>query len=112
MTKEMLQIKFTLETDIVSTFKARCAEEGVSMTSEIRRFMKDCRPTRYRTLKILTRPQRKKAVLEIIVLLKNIMALEVDYRDAIPEQFAQRYETADQTCERLVEAISSLEEAF
>lgn len=63
-------------------------------------------------MKTETRPLRKKAVLEIMSLLEDIRQKEEDYRDAIPEQFATRYETSDQTCEQLSQAISCLEEAY
>jgi hypothetical protein len=38
------QVKFTIDSDIVSGFKSRCAAEGVSMASEIRCFMMACQP--------------------------------------------------------------------
>jgi len=110
MPKTVAQIKFTIETDIVSSFRARCADEGVSMTSVIRDFMKTCRPVR--GAKMHTRPLRKKAVLEAIGLLNHILELESEYRDHIPEQFAQRIDAADYSCEQLSEAIACLEEAF
>ena len=61
---------------------------------------------------MLTRPQRRKAVLDIIVLLNSIMESEVDYCDSIPEQFTQRREAADHVCAQLQEAISCLEDVF
>jgi len=63
-------------------------------------------------MKTYTRPDRRKAVKEIIGLLNNIMESESDYRESIPEQFTQRNEDADLTCEQLAEAISSLGEAY
>jgi len=112
MPNVMTQVKFTIESDIVSVFKARCAAEGVSMTSLIRDFMRSCQPSNDAGVKTLTRPQRKKAVLYAIDLLNEIVLNEEGYRDAIPEQFAQRYDTADHTCECLFEAIEHLEAAY
>ena len=106
------QIKFTIDSDVVSAFKSRCEAEGVSMTSVIRQFMVTSRPAKDVRLKTCTRPQRKQAILEVTSIVNDIMFEEESYRDAIPEQFAQRYETADQTCECLAEAIVSLEEAY
>jgi hypothetical protein len=40
------------------------------------------------------------------------MELEVEYRDNIPEAFTQRYDDADNACDKLSDAISYLEEAF
>jgi len=108
----MDQIKFTIESDIVSKFKGRCKTEGVSMTSVIRQYMETGKPTKNIRLKTDTRPFRKKAVLEIISMLNDIMQAEEQYRDSIPEQFQSRYETSNQTCEQLSQAIICLEDAF
>ena len=105
------QVKFTIESGIVAAFRTRCAAEGVSMTSEIRKWMNDCSPKDTKP-DISTRPRRRKAVKKIIDALNSIMDMESEYRDGIPEQFAQRYEAADRACEMLAEAINCLEEAF
>jgi len=112
LANEMAQVKFTIEAGIISKFKSRCAYEGVSMTSVIRQYMKNCQPTKDIKVKSLTRPLRRMAVMKVIGLLNNILDLETAYRDNIPEQFAQRYEAADHTCDQLSEAIACLEEAF
>jgi esterase/lipase len=112
MSKQMTQIKFTINSDIVAAFKARCASTGASMTSVIREWISTQRAIKDLVPKIHTRPQRRKAVSEIIVLLNEIYEMEEQYRDSIPEQFAQRYEQSDHTCEQLADAISLLEEAF
>jgi len=112
MSGAMTQVKFTIESDIVDVFKARCLDKGVSMTSVIRQWMKNRRPGREVKTNTFIRPHRRKAVLEIVNILNSIMDAESDYRDSIPEQFTQRYEDADHACELLAEAISCLEEAF
>jgi len=112
MSDAMTQVKFTIDSDTVSAFKARCASEGVSMASVISQFMRTRQPAKAVKVKTDTRPLRKKAILEIIVLLDSIMQKESDYRDNIPEQFQSRRETADQACEQLSQAISCLEDAF
>lgn len=94
----MTQIKFTIESDIVSAFKSQCASGGVSMASEVRQFMKSSKPTRDTNMNMSTRGLRRKAVLKIIAMLNDIMLAESQYRDEIPEQFAQRYDAADQAC--------------
>ena len=112
MSSKMIQVKYTIEADIVSGFKDRCKSEGISMTSVIRQIMKtnhfdsNTRKTPH------TRPMRRKAVQEITDFLRLILVLEEQYRDSIPEQFEQRIETADHACEHLSEAIVCLEEAF
>jgi hypothetical protein len=112
MVDGMTQIKFTIEESIVAGFKSRCAKEGVSMASAARQFMETHKPARDVKIKILTRPMRKKAVLEIIGLLNDIMGMEEQYRDSIPEQFTNRYEAAEGACEQLASAIECLEGAF
>lgn len=109
---DKIQIKFTIESEIVSDFKSQCASKGVSMTSEIREFMKACRPARSTKTKIQTRPQRRKSVEKIIASLNDIMFMESQYCENIPEQFAQKQEAAEHACEYLSDAIASLEEAF
>ena len=106
------QIKFTIDSDTASEFKAQCMAEGVSMTAVISQWMKAGNPAKSANIKTDTRPRRKKAVQELVGLLESLLRHEESYRDAIPEQFQSRYETADQTCEQLSQAISSLEDAF
>jgi len=112
VSKPMIQVKFTIESDIVAAFKARCAYEGTSMTSVIRQWMTTSRPVKETGINTSTRPYRRKAVLFIIGLLKRILDFEMAYRDGIPEQFAQRFDDADRACEQLEEAIACLEDAF
>jgi len=112
MSNMTTQIKFTIESDIVTAFKSRCLAADISMTSAIRQFMITYRPARGVKPKTLTRPLRKKTVMEIIDLLNNILELEEEYRDNIPEVFTQRYDAADLSCGRLEEAIDCLEDAY
>ena len=112
MANSMTQVKFTLETAVVSAFKRRCAAEGVSMASVVREWMKTRNPVKEVRLSHSTRPHRRNTVQEIIALLNSVMESEAEYRDKIPEHFAQRYEDADSACEMLSQAISCLEDAF
>jgi len=107
-----VQIKFTIDAALADAFKARCASEGLSMTSVISQLIMACRPLKTAKPKMDTRGERKRAVLDTIAFLSRIMQREEEYRDVIPEQFQGRYETADQTCEQLSQAISCLEEAY
>jgi len=112
MTDGMTQIKFTIKSDVVSMFKAKCASNGVSMTSVVRKWMTGRQPGRFTEFAISSRPERRKGVVFIISLLNEILKMEESYRDSIPEPFAQRYESSDNTCDYLAEAIVCLEEAF
>jgi hypothetical protein len=108
----MTQIKFTIEADIVTAFKARCAAEGISMTSVIRRWMEVGTTIKGVEINTTTRPHRRKAVKNIIVSLNGIMDAEAKYRDSIPEQFEQRIDDAENACDMIAEAITCLEEVF
>jgi len=112
MAKEVTQVKFTIDSEIVSSFKAWCAGEGVSMTSVICRAMSARKPAKSLELKMDTRPFRRKTLLKIIGILEELLAKEEEYKDAIPEQFESRYEAAEQSCEQLSQAITCLEEAY
>ena len=112
MFKQREQMKFTVDSDIASVFRARCAAEGASMTSVISQWMDTGSPVKATTIKLDTRPHRKKAVLELIVHLGSLLQKEEEYRDAIPENFQSKYEAADQACGQLEQAISYLEDAY
>lgn len=105
------QIKFKIDSDIVSAFKAQCASEGVSMTSVVERCMKSSRIISAKS-KIQTRPQRRAAVQNYIDCLEEILDSEQLYRDLIPEHFTQRYEDSDISCEKLSDAVECLRDAF
>ena len=109
---KMRQIKFTIESGIVGAFKAKCESEGISMTSVIESWMRGRQPTGHLKVKTQTSLQRKKAVAEILDKLNNVLEKHEQYRDSIPGQFTQRYETADEFCGRVSEAIGILEDAL
>lgn len=110
--RKMTQIKFTIESDIASAFKARCADEGVSMTSVIRDYMKTPKASKGIKARTADRLKRRKTVADIIAVLSDVMEAEEAYCYNIPEQFEGRRETAEHTCDRLSEAITCLEEAY
>jgi hypothetical protein len=108
----MTQIKFTIESGIVSAFKARCAVSGISMAEAARQWMKSDRPTRGVKARVDTRPHRRRAVEDAIRLLEMVLQAEQDYRDAIPEVFQSRLDSAGSACEELEQAIECLGNAF
>jgi hypothetical protein len=112
MSKQKVQVKFTIDSQIAAAFKAHCVAQNVSMASVISKFMDAHCPTRNTNFRIETRPQRRKTIAQIILLLEEILSMEELYRDSIPEQFETRYETASQACEQLDQAVSCLEEAY
>jgi len=113
MANGMTQVKFTIESEIVSAFKARCAAGGISMTSVVRQWMKTGRPDKGGAkARVDTRPHRRKTVLEITGMLETVLQAEQDYRDAIPEVFQTRLDSAEAACDELEKAIECLEGAF
>jgi hypothetical protein len=115
MPNNKTQLKLKIDPDIAIAFKARCVSECVSMSSVVQGWMQSRHPRRNLSANDrthLTRPQRRKAVTEIIAMLNSVLENEEQYRDSIPEQFEQRHEAADLSCDKLAEAIVSLEEAF
>jgi len=112
MEKKMTQVKFTIESGIVAAFKARCASEGVSMAAAARQWMKGPPLAKASMPNIDTRPHRRKTALEITALLESVLQAEQDYRDAIPEAFQSRRESAECACDGLERAIECLENAF
>ena len=60
MSQSKTQIKFTLDTDTVSTFKLKCMADGVSMASVIDKWMKTGKPTKTSNIKLDIRSGRKK----------------------------------------------------
>ena len=112
MVKTMSQVKFTIDSGVVSAFKSKCAAEGVSMTSAIRQFMMAYRPTMVINPKTHTRQMRRKTVMEAVGVLNDVLDAEAGYRDCIPEQFALRYEAADHACAMVEEAVACLEDAY
>ena len=82
------------------------------MASAIRRWMETRQPAKDFKVQVCTRGWRKKAVAKCVCVLNEVLENETQYRDSVPEQFEQRYETADQSCEQLEEAIGLLENAY
>jgi hypothetical protein len=113
MSRKMKQVKFTIEGDIISSFKAKCRNSGESMTSAIRQFMSNQQAlVKSERDQTKTRPKRRIVVTRMISLLSEILEKEEEYRDSIPEAFTRRYEISEHACEYLSEAINCLEEAF
>jgi hypothetical protein len=112
MSNAKIQMKFKIDPEVANAFKIKCSAECVSMSSVVQGWMNYNHQIKDVNVKYVTRPQRRKAVMEILLLLNSVLENEEQYRDSIPEQFAQRYEIADHSCGMMTEAIAILEEAF
>ena len=112
------QVKVSVPPELAVAFKAKCEGAGVSMASEISRFMREYTsrhsPVKAQTNPFETRPQRRKAFNAIIEQLRAIMDAEQTYLDNIPEnlQCSRFYEAAESSISALDEALDILSEAY
>jgi len=107
------QVKVSIKKEIATEFKAKCQRNGVSMASEISRFMCGQSPKKAEP-KVSTRQQRRKTLNKAIMLLEAIADAEQDYKDNIPInlQNSQRYEAAEQAVSMLEESLNILYNTF
>ena len=111
------QLKISVEPAVADAFKAACAASGVSMASELTRFMRGhtgVPATAKAHDRTSTRGRRRKTVREAVSLLNAVAEAEEAYLDAIPESFSggSAHDAAQAAVEALEEAISILEGAF
>jgi hypothetical protein len=113
------QLKVSVSPELAAAFKAKCIGEGVSMASEITRFMTAKtsgvnRPLAPSSLPYETRQKRRKAVSKMILELENIIASEQGYLDRIPAnlQASSLYDAAVETVDVLTDALGMLSEAY
>jgi len=113
MGNSLTQVKFSIQQEIAAAFKAKCAAAGVSMASEISRFMSGHIPKKTEP-NVTTRQQRRRALSKAILLLEAIADAEQDYKDNIPInlQNSQRYEAAEQAASALEEALDILHNTY
>jgi len=107
------QVKVSIKQEIAAEFKAKCQRAGVSMASEISRFMSGQSPKKVKP-NVTTRRERRRALDKAILLLEAIADAEADYKDNIPInlQNSQRYEAAEQAVSTLEEALNILYNTF
>jgi len=112
------QVKISVPSELAAAFKAMCAAEGVSMASEISRFMREkiagSRPVKTSSNPYETRPLRRKALYTMIDQLNAVMDAEQVYLDNIPENLhnSRFYEAAECSISALEEALGILSEAY
>jgi hypothetical protein len=112
------QVKVSVPPELAAAFKAKCAVAGVSMASEISRFMLEYINKRSLSKSPInpfeTRPQRRKAFNVIIEQLRAIMDAEQAYLDNIPEnlQNSRFYDAAETSISALDEALDILSDAY
>ena len=113
------QLKVSVPPELAAAFKAKCLREGVSMASEITRFMiaktsGGNRALAPSSLPYETRQKRRKAVSKMILALECILASEQGYLDRIPAnlQASSLYDAAVETVDVLADALDKLSEAY
>lgn len=110
------QVKVSVPPDVASAFKAKCMEKGVSMTSEILRFMGEQENSVKKTFTYAytTRQQRRRAVKILMEQIEKIMDAEQQYKENIPSNLEGSclYEAAEQAVSAFEEALDILNEAY
>jgi hypothetical protein len=112
------QVKASIDIEIASAFKLACEVAGVSMASQISRFMAEYAGTpekgKPNTGLLSTRRKRRDKIKSIISLIGQVRDAEEGYKDRIPEnlQGSIRYETAEEYLSAMDDAIELLESAY
>jgi len=105
------QIKVSVQPEIAENFKKKCQIKGVSMASEITKFMSK---ENKKTDICSTRQKRRKALISLIIQLEEIWDAEKQYWHNIPInlQNGQAYEDAEQAVTAMEEALELLHQAY
>ena len=116
------QVKLSVNPEIAATFKASCFKKGVSMASEIARFMREesgvadhsGTDSSKSSIAVGTRAQRRKAVKHILESLGHIIDAETQYMDNMPQNLrnSHNYDIAEQSLASLEDALELLENAY
>jgi hypothetical protein len=115
------QVKLSVKSEIAAAFKESCLARGVSMASEITRFMTEksnasgCQSqSSNRPVAVGTRPQRRKEVKRVLELLGAMIGAETQYMDNIPQNLkhSRNYDMAQQSLAALEQAAELLEHAY
>ena len=111
------QIKVSVNPELASAFKMKCAASGAFITSVLTMFMAGySRRTAVRKPQAVydTRRQRRQCVKRILLQLKAIKDAEEAFKENIPDNLrgAHHNENADIAIEAIDEAIGLLESAY
>jgi hypothetical protein len=113
-----VQVKVSVKPEIAAAFKAKCMTDGVSMASEISRFMSGqaqrSAPAKTHENPYATRRLRRKALRSLTLRLEAITEAERAYLYNIPENLrnSQSYEAAENAVSVFEEALALLEGAY
>jgi hypothetical protein len=109
-----VQIKVSVKPDVAAVFKERCKKSGVSMASELSRFMSGNPAIKNAADPYSTRLRRRKALTAIVAQLQAIADAENSYLENIPTnlQNGSSYQSAELTVSALHDALDILIEAY
>ena len=106
----LTQVKVLVAAEIAAGFKAKCAADGISMTSVIYDCMRDRigmkESKKPDAADVSTRQKRRKEIKKLIQRIEYVMDAESSYLENIPDNLSGscHYEAAEET-------VSALEEA-
>ena len=114
------EIKASLQKDLVEQFKKKCMENGVSIASVLAMQMSEycgrpILPKKGKKTSLYdTRPKRRKMAAIVADQLDEILQYETMYRENIPLNLENsiRAEAADNSIEKLSEALDAIYEAY
>ena len=116
---EYKQVKVRADPEVAALFKAACSASGVSMASELTKFMAErtdaMKSANNKAIdRITNRGGRRRETKLIVGRLEEIRDAEEAYMLAIPEnlQNGPAYEAAENAVDLLEQAIGLLQEAF
>jgi hypothetical protein len=115
---EMKQVKIYVEPELAATFATLCRAGGVSVTAELSGYMRKRtgrrEPSTASGIHTDVRRQRKAAMRHAVTLLEKIRDDEGAYFEAMPESLkaSELGEDAEQTVNRINDALDALGEAF
>ena len=109
-----VQIKITVSPEIADKFKAKCLEEGISMTSKLKNFMGGTHDAKMPTGPYTTRQKRRKAIELLIREGDAIAKAEQAYLDRMPENLesSPMHDAAENAIEAINEGLDKFREAF
>ena len=113
------QIKVSVYPEIADAFKTACAAAGVSMASELARFMTEYSevPIAKKTAaanKALSKKKRRNTVRALILQLEQVREAEEESMDNTPENFrkSDNFAASEESLAKLEEAIEILENIY
>jgi hypothetical protein len=116
------QVKVSVPPELATAFKAKCMAGGLSVASELSRFMRAETSVKHAPKQAskmandpyCSRPLRRKAVATLFLQLEAILDAERDYLENIPSnlQCSHFYEAAELSVSVLEDALNNLSEAY